>query len=286
LELSTDQDGYFYFDLNLSHPLETLGSWQAVELELVKPQIEGQKMVQTTGHILVPPPDAEFGVISDIDDTVIKTSATNLLKMARIVFLGNARTRVPFKGVAAFYKALQHGQNGQSNNPFFYVSSSPWNLYDLLVDVFELQNIPRGPLFLRDYGLSILETLPVDHKAYKLNHIKKVFDTYSYLPFVLIGDSGQEDPEIYKQVVHQYPGRVRAVYIRDVTAQERDRRVQTIVESVAAAGVEMQFVPDTVAAAEHAVQKGLISRTALFHIKADKVADEQKPSRVEQLLSQ
>ena len=71
-------------------------------------------------------------MISDIDDTIVRTGATSLLMMLRVVLLSNAHTRLPFQGVAAFYGALARGASGQDSNPLFYVSSSPWNLYDVL----------------------------------------------------------------------------------------------------------------------------------------------------------
>jgi hypothetical protein len=62
--------------------------------------------------------------------------------MSRNTFFHNAHSRLPFAGVSEFYKSLQLGRNGKRNNPFFYVSSSPWNLYDLLIDFLDLNDIP------------------------------------------------------------------------------------------------------------------------------------------------
>jgi hypothetical protein len=76
-----------------------------------------------------------MAVISDIDDTIIQTGATRLWQAARSVLLGTAHTRLPFPGVAPFYRALESGPDGQAALPFFYVSSSPWNLYDVLLEV-------------------------------------------------------------------------------------------------------------------------------------------------------
>ena len=90
-----------------------------------------------------------FGIISDIDDTVIRTDATSLLGTFRSTMLANARTRLPFPGVAALYRAL----HGAGTNPLFYVSSSPWNIYDMLSDVLAIRGIPAGPLLLRNWGL-------------------------------------------------------------------------------------------------------------------------------------
>src|SRR5205085_9087259 len=87
---------------------------------------------------------AAFGVISDLDDTVIQSRVANFLQAVRTVMLGNARTRLPFPGVAAFYDALEKGKDGKRSNPIFYVSSSPWNLHDLISEFIRLQEIPEG----------------------------------------------------------------------------------------------------------------------------------------------
>ncbi len=95
---------------------------------------------------------AEGGVISDIDDTVLQSSATNYLRAAQLMFLDNARTRFLFAGVAALYHALS--ADGR-NLAIFYVSSSPWNLYELLTDFFDFQGFARWySLFLKDYGIT------------------------------------------------------------------------------------------------------------------------------------
>ena len=102
-EFVADKAGYFDVWIEPSQPLPDDSLWCEVTLELIEPHRKGSKPVQTTASVLVPPPDAQFAVISDIDDTVVHTDAVNLLRMAFIVFLGNARTRLPLKGVAGFY---------------------------------------------------------------------------------------------------------------------------------------------------------------------------------------
>lgn len=201
------------------------------------------------------PAGARFGVISDLDDTVVRSSVTDLLKMARIALLSNARTRLPFEGVAGFYRALQLGPSGGDFNPIFYVSSSPWNLYDVLEEFLDVHGVPSGPLFLKDWSFTTLR----DHDRHKLGTIRTLLATYPDLPFVLIGDSGERDPEIYRQVVHEHPGRVRAIYIRDVTTRERDAAVHVIADQLRGLGVEMLLTAGTAEAAEHATDRGLIA---------------------------
>lgn len=223
-------------------------------------------------------------MISDIDDTVIQTEATSLLTMARIVFLSNAHSRLPFKGVSAFYRALQQGQHEQGYNPIFYVSSSPWNLYDLLIDFFTIQQIPLGPLFLQEYGLTTEQLFIASHEKHKLAQIETLLTTYPDLPFILIGDSGQKDPEIYREVVRRHPGRIQAIYIRDVMLEKREREVQMIAKEVGQTGVDMLLVGDTFTAALHAAEQGFITSNSLLDILEEREKDTQAPAVMAPLL--
>jgi len=207
-------------------------------------------------------------VISDLDDTVVRSSATNVLKMSWIVVRNNAHTRLPFEGVAAFYRALQRGANGHASNPIFYVSSSPWNIYDMLVDFLNVHGVPHGPLFLKDWSLGVLGK----HRGYKMGVIRRLLSTYENLPFVLIGDSGEEDPEIYLQAVREHPGRIKGIYIREVTSVERDAEVRAIAQEARKSGTQMVAVADTAAAADHAASIGLIAPDAIAAVRAESAA--------------
>jgi phosphatidate phosphatase APP1 len=256
--VTTDNEGYFKLDLFSG--------------ELVEAPFYGSTELRVTAEVLVPPADAEYGIISDIDDTVVKTTATNLLAMSRNTFLHNAHTRLPFAGVSEFYRSLQLGRNGKRNNPFFYVSSSPWNLYDLLVDFLDLNEIPEGPILLRDFGLDA-NTDTSDHMGHKFSEITNILQAYPHLNFVLIGDSGQDDPGIYREVVTRFPGRVLAIYIRDVQLADREKIAIEISKTFTPDKIEMVIVDNTVEAAEHAARIGLIFREEIPKIEVDKQQD-------------
>lgn len=267
-----DDEGFFEVAL----PAETRAAqgevWREVALELLDPAAgEGDNL--TRGLSIVPPAEARFGVISDIDDTVVETDVANVFRMLRLVLLTNAHTRLPFAGVAAFYRALHEGAAGPFTNPVFYVSSSPWNFYDLLNEVFEVHDIPMGPLFLKDYGLARDLLLSRGHMEHKLSAIEHILGTHPGLRFVLVGDSGQKDPEVYHEVVRRHPDRVEAIYIRDVSAVARDEAVSAIAADVSAYGVEMLLVKDTMAAAEHAAARGLVDPGCLLEIRGERAED-------------
>jgi len=125
----------------------------------------------------------------------------------------NAKTRLPFDGVAEFYQKLK-----ANSNPFFYVSSSEWNLYEFLQDFFHVQNIPKGPFLLQEYksGLRDLLFTGGGSHQHKEDKIRRLMLLFPKLKFILIGDSGQRDTEIYRQILHEFPDRILAVYIRKI----------------------------------------------------------------------
>jgi phosphatidate phosphatase APP1 len=248
-----DEEGYFYLQLaGLAEPVSVDGLWQAADVELTGAPVRGWQPVRARADVLVPAPGTEVGIVSDIDDTILQTHVTRRLKMIWTTLMGNAQTRLPFEGTSELYRALVAGPTGGAHNPVFYVSKSPWNLYDLLVDFMEAHALPRGPLLLRDIGLH--SEAPLDHKT---TAIAQILETYPALPFILIGDSGEHDPDIYLQVAAQHPDRVRAIYIRDVGAGPlRRRELDRLSQEAVALGTEMLLMAHAREALEHARARG------------------------------
>ena len=267
-ELVADEEGFVREWLD-GDPEVADDTWGTVSLQLLHPPQEAARAA--VAPILLPPSSAAYGVISDMDDTVLQSEVTDFLRAARMVLLENARTRLPFAGVAAFYRALRAGSAG-AGNPIFYLSSSPWNLYDVISGFLEAEEIPAGPLLLRDWDLSPSLLRNAAHKA---AHIGEILGTYPGLPFILVGDSAQEDPEIYAQAVATHPGRIQAVYIRSVDPRpERSEAIRRLAETVKAAGSTLVLADDTLTVASHAAAHGWIRRETLREIGGEKRADE------------
>jgi phosphatidate phosphatase APP1 len=257
-EVVSDRQGYFSAELKCA----VAPGWHELELELVR-----DPAVKAIGRVLVPPARASYGVISDIDDTIVYSHVIRKLRMIVGLAFSNARTRKPFKGVGAFYRALHAG-----SNPVFYVSKSPWNLYVPLVEFMEVQGLPAGPLLLRDFGLRM-------KKNHKTEAIESILNTYPKLPFVLIGDSGEQDPEIYSDIVRRFPQRIRTIYIRSVNPDRaRLNAVENLISEVAQTGCQLVLAPDSEFAAAHAAAEGLIPAAALADVRADKKADLARPA--------
>ena len=276
-EVITDHEGYFSFEIQ---PVQNLNShpWQEVELELLDPPSPKERPVRATARVLVPSAAARFGIISDIDDTVISSNVLNKLKMILTVILSNEHTRKPFEGVAALYRALQGGASGGEDNPIFYVSNSAWNLYTPLLEFLNVQKIPLGPLLLRDFGDHVL--FAEDPMGHKKRNIKMILDSFPHLSFVLIGDSGESDPEIYRDVVKEYPTRIRAVYIRSIDGRPaRLAAIDKLIEEVRHTGSQLVLTPDSEFAAAHAAAEGLISTALLAAVRSEKKKDQTAPTQ-------
>ncbi|UZD22580.1 DUF2183 domain-containing protein [Algoriphagus halophytocola] len=216
--VQTDQDGVFELQVGDS-PAQSAQN-EIVTFQVVHPEIKNSPVA----HLEVLRYSGATGVISDIDDTVIISHSTDLGRKFWLSVSKNALTRRPLPGVSSFYRKLT--ENGKL--PMFYVSSSDWSLFDLIKDFLRFRHIPDGPLLLKDKHINLKNVWKSgggDHQ-HKYQKIVHLFKLYPEMAFYLIGDSGQEDPEIYADMVQKYPNRVKGVFIRLVGKFDPARRKQ------------------------------------------------------------
>jgi len=269
----TNERGLFHTVLpnDASPPGEE--EWQPVRVTLLDQVTEEQGTVTAEGDVHINNPEADFIVVSDVDDTVMVSHSTRTLRKLRLMLSKNALTRSPFEGVSEFYRALHDPENGRKRS-IFYVSGSEWNLYDLLVDFFRSKKIPRGTLLLSDTKLRLLSIFRSGNKfQQKISRIQELFELYYRQPFVLIGDSGQKDPEIYLKIAEMYPSRVKVIYIRTIGKRRRNKRLETLMQEAASLGIDMVPVQTTVEAARHALDHGFIDPGQIGDIKEEQLKE-------------
>nr|MCW2728350.1 phosphatase [Aeromicrobium sp.] len=244
VETVSDDDGYFLVRMPASGPLGS--PWVSGTVSLAGGYRGLTAAHATPVQVRVPGPAARVGIISDIDDTVIKTGVQRAGQMVLQTLAGSELTREAFPGAAELYRDLV-----ADVNPVFYVSSSPWNLHAFLSAFLDHHDFPRGPLLLRD----LLGT--AEGREQKHGRIREILDLHPDLPFVLIGDSGEKDPEIYADIVRSHPGRILAVYIREVRLDPGDGTVEQI-EQGWAPDVPFVLAADSEVVRRHAETLGLL----------------------------
>ena len=229
------------------------------------------------GQLLVVDPGAHLGIVSDIDDTIIHTGLTRLVETIRTSLFVHEHDRTEIAGASELYRALVAGADGRAQ--FFYVSTGAWNLYQVVKRFLARHDFPEGPVVMTDWGPGGGWLFREASAAFKTREITVLLDEHPHLTWVLIGDSGQDDPEAYAAVARAYPERVHAVYIHDVPPKSpfRTDRVRRFAAELEGVGVRMLLVHDTAAAADDAHALGLIDAESVDRVRAA-VEDEQNPS--------
>lgn len=261
IETITDSQGYFLIDTMVENLLLLTDAegWLHYSISFAE-DISNRKIQQDNkflGEVLIPSEEAKFGVISDIDDTILHTGLTSLFKWAVIknTFFKRAEKRIPLEGAADFYQKLHDGKAGNHTNPVFYVSHSPWNLYRYLEVFLQKHNFPKGPILLRDFMNPFAKKYKPE-KPQKQKEIINILNTYPKLSFILIGDSGEHDPDIYIEIAEAHPERILAIYMRNVNHKKKMLRVKGLFKNYEI--VPVLLVEDSKAAEAHAREMDFI----------------------------
>ena len=262
IKVTTDENGYFIAEETLENLSELTNEEGWLSFELSYNDVTLKRTIQNKnkfpGELLIPSNKAEFGVASDIDDTILHTGVVSILKW-RVIYnsiFKHAKNRIPLEGSAEFYHKLHRGITGKNVNPIFYVSHSPWNLYRYLELFLRQNDFPKGPILLRSFS-NFLKKKPQNEKPQKQKEILNLLKTYPDLPFILIGDSGEHDPDIYIEIAEEFPDRILAIYLRSVKHKKRMIRVKGLLENYKTTQVLM--VESSEQAIEHAKKHGFIS---------------------------
>jgi phosphatidate phosphatase APP1 len=261
LETRTDINGYYLVtkaEKHLSKYTDADG-WLPVEVSFEADDLIGSINANNCfkGEMLIPGNNADYGVISDIDDTILHTGVVSSLKWRVLVntIFKRAVSRDALAGTADFYHKLHRGVSGNSANPIFYVSHSPWNLYRYLELFLETNNFPKGPILLRSISSFTVKNRK-KHVPQKQREIVNILKTYPKLCFILIGDSGEMDGLIYKAIAMEYPKQIKAIYLRSVNDVKRNRGVSELFQGFDQ--IPFLLVRETKEAIAHAKEEGYI----------------------------
>ena len=212
MRTQTDALGFYELVMPLSSiAIPDKSSWMEGSVKVFRHSDETPFAVMMRGR------SVQFGVISDIDDTILISNATNKFRLIYSTMFKHASARRAFPGVVELYRRLRKGDTGTQTNPFFYVSSSHWNLFTFLTTFFQLNTLPQGPLLLKRTAGIRSAIRSVGNHAHKEMSMQKILELFPDTSFILIGDSGQKDARIYASLFEKYPDRIKEIYIRDVT---------------------------------------------------------------------
>ncbi len=244
----SDEDGYFHARIELAERARP--GWLSVSAQVTKTPYPTSELARVEGTALIPAPAARFGVISDIDDTILRTHVKNKPKMVYLTLLANALTRLSFDGTTDLYRGLREAGR---DAPFFYISQSMWNIFPLLDHFIQHQGLPRGPLMLRDVSL-LAERPAAPHKA---KAIAEVLSTYPALPFILIGDSGERDLWHYLEAAQLHPERVLSILIRNVSGPKALPQLRALADEATLAGCPTLIFAESSEAIAHCEKLGV-----------------------------
>lgn len=213
LHQKAEYDGFFKFEWEADKSVAA--GWHRVTVDALDD--EGGTIASAEGFIYVPH-ITQYIFISDIDDTVMISHSSTWLKRLKELVVANPRTRRTFLSTQLHYSLLANAHTEKEQpNPFFYVSSSEWNLYDYLVETFRHHQLPEGVFLLNQLKRwdNIWKTGKTGHQG-KLLRIARIMEAFPNQRFVLFGDNSQQDPEIYMTLSEKYGANMEVVYIRNV----------------------------------------------------------------------
>jgi phosphatidate phosphatase APP1 len=210
-----------YFTLEIDWPAVEIpeqSCWLPAEIMILPSDEYFIEKNLIRGEILFISKNQKFIVISDIDDTLLLTGVRSLFywKVLYNTFLKNLEQRRGIPGAPAFFQRFTQLKDHRDWQTYvFYISSTPRTLYDFVLSWLERYHFPKGPILLKDFGLSTLDKGVLRFKS-KLSWIRHVMSVFPTIPFVLVGDSGEKDFFLYQKISREFPDKVKAILIRDI----------------------------------------------------------------------
>lgn len=192
-------------------PAQLAPGWQEVELISADDEV-------TTAQVFIISPQQRYGLISDVDDTVMVTSLPRPLLAAWNTFVLDEHARAAVPGMNVLYQRLIETFGGDST-PIMYLSTGSWNVAPTLSRFFARNLYPFGPLLLTDWGPTT-KRLFRSGTEHKRTSLRRLAEEFPHIQWLLIGDDGQHDEAIYGEFATQYPESVLAVAIRQLSNTE------------------------------------------------------------------
>ncbi|HET8927727.1 MAG TPA: phosphatase domain-containing protein [Microbacterium sp.] len=176
--------------------------------------VEGGEPVDA--RVFIVGPQVRFGVVSDVDDTVMVTALPRPLVAAWNSFVVDEHARQPVPGMAVLMERLAREHPGA---PVVYLSTGAWNVAPTLVRFLRRHLFPPGAILLTDWGPTHDRWFR-SGRDHKLSNLRRLAEEFPHIEWMLLGDDGQHDDAIYTTFAGEYPDNVRAVAIRQLSPAE------------------------------------------------------------------
>lgn len=178
--------------------------------------------------VVFPTSSQGVSVISDIDDTLIATHVRKKTKLLKTFLFRRFDQIKVFPGALRVLRLLLKSPGGQGGGALHYVTGSPASIADRLLRLFRFRSFPMGSMHMKRLR-GPQAAGATKQLAYKLGHIRRIFKRYPTRRFVLIGDNGEKDPEVYRQARQEFPRQVAAILIHNVAGEPVSTRYRGIV---------------------------------------------------------
>jgi phosphatidate phosphatase APP1 len=204
--LTTDRSGY----LDAVVECDLAPGWHEVQLQVGDAD-------PVPAPVIVVGPEQRHGIVSDIDDTVMVTSLPRPLIAAWNTFVLHEQARHVVPGMAPLYREIVVKEPG---TPVFYLSTGAWNVAPTLTRFLARHGYPDGPLMLTDWGPTNTGWFR-SGREHKRSALRRLRTELPHVQWLLVGDDGQHDPEIYAEFADEFPDSVRGIALRQLSLGEQ-----------------------------------------------------------------
>ncbi|WIK82259.1 App1 family protein [Micrococcus lylae] len=229
-------------------PASLKPGWRTVTLTVGDDEV-------VSSDVYITDPSADVGMVSDIDDTVLVTALPRPMLAAWNSFVLDEHARTPTPGMAVLLRRIA-AANPMA--PMLYLSTGAWNVAQMLTRFLGRNLYPLGPLLLTSWGPT-QDRWFRSGQEHKFAQLERLAEEFPHIKWILIGDDGQHDPEIYADFAKRHPDRVKAIVIRQLTPSEAllaGGRVQHTRHSTP--GVPWCYGPDGAALASQLEELGIL----------------------------
>jgi phosphatidate phosphatase APP1 len=210
-EAKSDDEGYFDFEIKIANKLNMGYKKIALQIE------ENRDINHAEATILSD--DKMIGIISDIDDTVIVSEVTSKRKLLLNTFWKNYKQREVIPTMVKRFEKILSQNSPTTPSRLFFISGSPQHLFTSIEKFLEYNHFPRHVTILKQVHGDNSDPI-FDQMRYKTAKIEELIALYPNMKWVMFGDSGERDKEVYESIQKKYPSNVKGYYIRDVESGE------------------------------------------------------------------